>query len=232
MTRSAVEMDPRDAMKRGQLSFSATMYCAAVKYGCTSGLRLGCHVAEIISPIHHKGGRAYANMYFAFSNGTAYDSRGRWRLKVPDFTQPSQCSCNTFHEDLQKLTPEASLDFGKLRKREFAAALKVYSGKTGLVDAKATMDHIRQKAHASGLNKSGALATDSKANKLAAMAKQIKYGVGEPPEVVFAKRQKKMTAALQLQNDQDKLGVEVQFAHLAKPVFCICLACGYDTVIA
>lgn len=92
----------------GQLS-SVSLYCAAVKYACTSALRIGGCAEDIVSPAHHVGNTAYANLYFAFSNGKTYHSHGRMRLIVLNFTEPLQCSCRSHHEAVQEVVSEADI---------------------------------------------------------------------------------------------------------------------------
>lgn len=76
--------------------------------------------------------------------------------------------------------------------QDLKAALKVYASKEGLVDAAASINQIRQKVHAHGLNQGECVSTITKANQLAAKARQVKYGIGRPQEHVFCELQQKM----------------------------------------
>ena len=80
-------------MEYGQLSFHATLTCAAARHGCDTILRVGGRAHEIIEPIYHADGRAYANLYFKFISGRPYDSNGRAPLHIPkQFTEPVKSS--------------------------------------------------------------------------------------------------------------------------------------------
>ena len=161
----AVEMDVRGAMTRGGLDWHLTLYCAAVRYGCSRGLRVGGYCDEHISPIHCVGSRPYANMYFAFGTGKPEQRQDRWRLTIPKFSRASTpgCSCCEYHPVLQQACPEAEAQFSRMRQQELKTAMKVYAIKQGLVDAAATISHIRQQAHAPGLSKGGPVAITVKA---------------------------------------------------------------------
>ena len=111
---------------------------------------------------------------------------------------------------MMSVAPESELDFGKLRQGEIRAALHVYANKEGLVNAAATLDRIRKKAHIPGMHKGGSVSTQIKADHLAAKSKQLKYGTYEDPEIAIAKLQKKMVEALKAQNQAVELSAEVQ----------------------
>ena len=146
-------------MQFGRLTFHVTMLYAAVKFGCTTSLRVGAQAVDIIQPSQHANGRAYANLYFKFSSGEPYRVQNRHRLRVPDFTQPLKQSCSQWHASVQQSVPEARIDYGKLRQGEIQECLKIYGNKEGIVDAAATLNRIRQQSHSSAMQTGGIVST-------------------------------------------------------------------------
>ena len=120
-------------MRFGQLSFHISMLCAAIKFGCETALRVGARAVEILRPIQHENGRAYANLYFKFTSSEAFLSHNRRRLRVPNFSLPLHGSCTQFHTSVQQKLPEARIDFGKLRQGKIRAAVEVYPNDDVLV---------------------------------------------------------------------------------------------------